>query len=411
MPPSPHPPANASSRFYLVARTLSMFGDRFNELAVPIIVLATTDSPVTAGIVTAANRVPALLFALPIGALVDRVSRHRLMLVSDYGRAVALIPLVVSLAIGDVPVPLLTAIMFMVGIGDLVFLTSARAFMVTLVGRDRLVAANGKLEAGDAIATLSGPAIGALVLQVFGAATAIAVNAVSFLASAALLQQIPGESSSPSPVARAGRKAELLAGTRAIWRVPEQRAIQSVLMILHLLAGGVVLVVIALTRDVLGLSSIETGLVLAGAGAGGLLSSLLVAPRIEHRHWGPVLAVLFTISAVGMIGLALARGTAGAFVANAVLDGAVALAFVVAGSTRQALTPDALLGRVGSASFLLTTAAATLGALLAGALISGIGHRETLGAMSVLFLVAAMPLWRMPLARVPLRDLSPIDTT
>jgi len=167
---------------------------------------------------------------------------------------------------------------------------------------------------------------------------------------------------------------------RAIWHVPEQRVIQSVLFLLNLLAGGIVLVVIALTRDVLGLSSLETGIVLAGAGAGGLLTSLLVAPRIEHRCWGPALTVLFAISAAGMVGLSLAWGPVSAFAANAVLDGAVALAFVVAGATRQALTPDALLGRVGSASFLITTAAATLGALLAGALISGIGHREALGA-------------------------------
>lgn len=387
-----------------------MFGDRFNELAVPIIVLAATDSAFTAGIVTAANRVPALLFALQIGVLVDRVSRHRLMLVADYGRAVVLLPLVISLAVGDVPVAMLTAIMFVAGIGDLVFLTSARAFMVSLVGRSRLVEANGKLEAGDAVATLSGPAIGALVLQVFGAATAIGVNAVSFLASAALLQRIPNPPSLPLPAARTGRKAELLAGMRAIWRVPEQRVIQGVLMLLNLLAGGVVLVVIALTRDVLHLSSLETGLVLAGAGAGGLLTSLLVAPRIVHWRWGPVLTVLFAISAIGMIGLALARGIAAAFAANAVLDGAVALAFVVAGATRQALTPDALLGRLGSASFLLATAAATLGALLAGASISGIGHRETLAVMAALFLAAAVPLWRTRLARVQLRDLSPIET-
>jgi len=156
--------ADSSFRAYLVARALSMFGDRFNELAVPIIVLATTDSAFAAGIVTAANRVPALLFALPIGALIDRMSRHRLMLLADYGRAAVLLPLVIALAGGEVQVPLLAAIMFVAGIGDLVFLTSARAFMVSLVGRPRLVEANGKLEAGDVIATLSGPAIGALVL-------------------------------------------------------------------------------------------------------------------------------------------------------------------------------------------------------------------------------------------------------
>lgn len=388
-----------------------MFGDRFNELAVPIIVLAATDSAFTAGIVTAANRVPALLFALPIGALVDRVSRHRLMLIADYGRAVVLLPLVISLIAGNVPVPMLTAIMFVTGIGDLVFLTSARAFMVSLVGRRQLVEANGKLEAGDAIATLSGPAIGALVLQVFGAATAITVNAASFLASATLLQRIPHQPPSPSRSVQPRRKRELLAGLRTIWRVPEHRLVQAVLFLLNLLAGGIVLVVIALARDVLGLSSLETGIILAGAGAGGLLSSLLVAPRIEHRCWGPVLAVLFAIAAAGMVGLSLAHGAIGAFVANAVLDGAVALAFVVAGATRQALTPDAMLGRIGSASFLLNTAAATIGALLAGALITGIGHRETLGVMAVIFLAGGVLLWRASLGRVALRDLTPLEAT
>nr|MBA2248333.1 hypothetical protein [Chloroflexia bacterium] len=168
-------------------------------------------------------------------------------------------------------------------------------------------------------------------------------------------------------------------------------------MLLNLLAGGIVLLVIALTRDVLALSALETGLVLGGAGAGGLLSSLLVAPRIEHRPWGPALAVLFATTALGMAGLALARGTVSAFVANALLDGAFGLAFVVAGATRQALTSDALLGRVGAASFLLTTAAATLGAVVAGALIGEIGHRETLVATVVLFVVVGAELWRLPL--------------
>lgn len=255
-----------------------MFGDRFNELAVPIIVLAATESAFTAGLVTASNRVPALLFALPVGVLLDRVSRHRLMIIADYARAAVLLPLVVALAIGAVPVALLTAVMFVVGIGDLVFLTAARAFMVSLVDRSRLVDANGKLEVGDAIATLSGPAIGALVLQVFGAATAIAVNAVSFVASAALLGRIPRHAS-PFPSARPDR-----------------------------------------------------------------------LDRIEE-----------------------------------------------------------LLGRVGAASFLLTTAAATLGAVVTGALIGGIGHRETLVATGTVFVVAGAGLWRLRLAHVPLQALAPID--
>ncbi|MBA2247885.1 MAG: hypothetical protein H0W23_07140 [Chloroflexia bacterium] len=50
-----------------------------------------------------------------------------------------------------------------------------------------------------------------------------------------------------------------------------------------------------------------------------------------------------------------------------------------------------------------------MGAVVAGALIGEIGHRETLVATAVLFVVTGAGLWRLPLARVPLRDLVPIE--
>jgi len=402
-------PGHAGFWHFFMARTVSILGDRFNELVIPILVLDRTGSAVLAGLAGAANRLPALLMALWIGAFVDRSPKRRLMIVADGGRALALTALTLSLAVDDLAIPLLIAVAFAVGIGDLLFLTAAGPFLVGLVGRRRLLVANGRLEAADAAATLTGPALGAFILQSLGAAVAIAANAASFVVSGLLLLTIRHHEPADRNVAKpAMRRVDVLMGVRMLWAIPPQRLLQAVLVTLSFQSGGIVLLVVALTRDVLALSAFAIGIVLTGAGLGGLVTSLLVAPRLGNRRWGPVLAALLVIMAVAMAGLTLARDAPTAFFANAALDGAVALAFVVAGATRQSLTPDALLGRVGAASFLLNTAAATVGVLAAGSLINLLGHREALAIFGALFAPIAVGVFTAPATRTRIADLQPV---
>lgn len=403
-------PGDAGFWRFFAARSVSILGDRFNELVIPILVLDRTGSAVLAGLAGAANRLPALLLALWIGTLVDRSPKRRLMIVADGGRALALIVLAVSLAVDDLAIPLLIAVAFAVGIGDLFFLTAAGPFLVGLVGRRQLLVANGRVEAADAAATLTGPALGAFILQSLGAAVAIAANAASFVLSGLLLLTIhePAEESQDIAAKPAMRRADVLMGVCTLWGIPQQRLLQAVLVTLSFQSGGIVLLVVALTRDVLALSAFAIGIVLTGAGLGGLVTSLLVAPRLGNRRWGPVLAALFLVMALAIGALALARDAPTAFLANAALDGAVALAFVVAGATRQSLTSDALLGRVGAASFLLNTAAATAGVLAAGSLINLLGHREALATFGALFALVAVGVFTAPAARARISDLQPI---
>lgn len=416
MPSSRRSSTSSSFGAFLAARSISIVGDRFNDLAIPILVLGATGSATDAGLVGAANRLPSLLLAVWVGSLVDRSSRRRLMLVADFGRAAVLLVLAGSLLIGSLSLPLLIAVMFFVGIGDVLFFSSSGAFMVGLVGRSRLVEANGQLEAADAAATLTGPALGALVLQVAGATATIEVNALSFLVSGLLIRRIDSHTSdrvrSSEPLTRTTfSRADLLAGFRLMVGLPQQRTLQLALGLLNLLAGGITLLVIALARDVLDLDPLGVGFVLAGAGVGGLLSSLLIAPRIDHLRWGRALGTLILIAA-GAIGmLATADRFITALIANVALDGTVALAFVVAGAARQALTPDHLLGRVGSAAFLLNTLAATVGVLLAGFTISGLGERDALIAIGVAAAIAGCAMWGVRSAQVPLSELRPIPAS
>jgi MFS family permease len=77
---------------------LSPIGSQVSQLAFPLVVLAITRSPTQAGLVGALRGLPFALLCLPAGALVDRWDRKRVMLFSDFGRAIAL---------GSIPVALL----------------------------------------------------------------------------------------------------------------------------------------------------------------------------------------------------------------------------------------------------------------------------------------------------------------
>src|SRR5689334_16634517 len=96
-PAAPTLPARLPSlwrnRDYLLlwsGQIISSVGTQVSGLAYPLLVLFLTGSPVQAGIVGALQSLPFLLLSLPVGALLDRWDRKRVMILADIGRALAL---------------------------------------------------------------------------------------------------------------------------------------------------------------------------------------------------------------------------------------------------------------------------------------------------------------------------------
>ncbi len=397
---------------FLSATGVSILGDRMAELAIPFLVLARTGSAFGAGLIGAAQQLPVVLLAFWVGAALDRRAPLRVMVASDLARA-AVFAAVAALVIWGPPLLWPMAIlMFLVGVADVWFRVASGAFLPRLLARERLIAANGYVEGADAAMTLTGPALAGVVLQAFGVAAAVFADAASFLASGLLLALIgpavppppPTPAAEPAPRTR----AEYLAGLRILATVPQLRIMQVSLLALNAETSAVVLLLVALTRDRLRLSGFSIGLVLAGAGVGGLLSSTLVVPRLARRRWGPVLAVVLVTMSAALAALAFSNGTALAFAANAVLDGAAATGFVVAGTVRQSLVADTVLGRVTAASLLVNTLVRAGSVAAAGALISWLGERASLGAFAALLAAAGMLVLASASARMPLARLSPL---
>src|SRR5512146_2546836 len=85
-------------------QTVSSVGTQVSGIAFPLLILAITQSPLIAGIAGALRSVPYIIFSLPVGALIDRWNRKRVMILCDAGRAVALGSIPVALIFGRLTV-------------------------------------------------------------------------------------------------------------------------------------------------------------------------------------------------------------------------------------------------------------------------------------------------------------------
>ncbi len=332
-------------------------------LALPWLILLQTHSAFAAGVVAAARYVPFLALALVAGLVADRVERRALALTCDVGRAVALGAVAVLGLLGRAPpLWLLTVVVLALGTGSLFFGVAFRAWLPDVTGDDRLGQANAALEASDAASVLVGTPLGGALITAIGPVLALGADALSYVASALTLARIPSTGPVRQPIddemERVGRLRavwpEAIAGVRAILDTPAQRLLKGAGTALYLDAGAIEVLLAALTQLRLHLPAWQAGLVFGAAGVGGLLSSA-VAPRVYTWGWRVGLAGALGVAALGSAGLAWAsvldpqRGFIVALASNLVLDGAVALGFVLSGTASTLVTPRGLRGRVGAA--------------------------------------------------------------
>lgn len=369
---------NRSLGVFLGARTLSIFGDRIADVALPIVILAETGSAAQAGLVGAAAQMPQVLAALHIGVLADRRERRGLMIAADVMRAFAFAAIALVFLRGDPSLTVLLVLALVAGAGDALFNAAAGSYLPAIAGEQELIRANGLTEAADAAATLTGPAVGGWMIQRLHPAVPFMVNTVSFAASAVLVRRLPRKE---PPVES---EPSLSAGLHLLLRDRRQRALLSGTLYMHLLAAASFLPFLSRADEDLGIGAGTIGLIVSAAGVGGLISSLLISRLVSTRNWPFTLAVVLGVNglAVGLTGLFEGPWILAATIL--VLDGASALAFILAATVRQEITADHVRGRVIAASTALTAVGRLLAVATVGVLSDAVGPVAVLTVLALL---------------------------
>ena len=178
------------------ASSLSNLADGLVKVAMPLVAVTLTDSPGLVAGVTLAVTLPWLLFALPVGALADRVDRRLAMVTADVvraaGVAVLAVPLVLGLESSAAAIWVLYALALLLGTAETVYDTSAQSILPQVVPRDRLPRANGRLLAAELTANeFVGPPLGGLLVAA-GVAAAFATPAALWAAAVGALLLLRG---------------------------------------------------------------------------------------------------------------------------------------------------------------------------------------------------------------------------
>jgi predicted MFS family arabinose efflux permease len=379
-------------------------GDAFAFVAIPLLVLEATGSVASMGLVSATGVAAQVVAGLFSGTVVDRVNRRRLMIACDVGRTFAygLVPLCWALGVRSLALIFVTT-----AVGGLLgnlFQVAYVAALPELVGRDRLAQANGQMAATQALAFVLGPLLAGAVAARTGPATALAIDALSFVVSAASLIAI---SYGALPVGGAHVDRSASAGLRYLFRDRLMRPMTVLIIALGLtsnvgLSAGIVdLLVFHLKRD-LGQGDRAVGLILGLASVGALLGALSAARLRRWLGFGACFLGGTMLQALGLLAIGLIPSSAAAAVGGLGWAGGLVLRSVASQALRQQVTPPEMLGRAAAAYVTLAFSTSALGTALVTRAGAAWGAPATLAGIgvSVLLVVGAGAFTRVA-ARLP----------
>jgi Na+/melibiose symporter-like transporter len=393
--------------------TISLFGTRIGSVAMSFAAVITMRAtPFQMGLLSAAGFLPSVVFSLVTGAWVDRLRRRPLMILADLGRTAVLATVPLAAVSGLLTMRHLYLVVLLAALLDLLFDISYRSYLPTLVAREQLLDANGKLTASSSLAEVAGFSICGWLVQWITAPFAILIDAFSFLASAIAIAMIG--TPEPIPSRHRGERdlaGEISAGGKAIWSDGRLRALGVVALVGGFFPSLWNTLYMLLVVDALGFKPAALGMIFAVGGVSALFGALAAQRASDWLGTGRAMVLGLAVGGFAMVLPPLARGAGASSVALLVAqqligDGALTIYLINTVTLVQTVTPPAMLGRVNASLRFLNHSSTLIGLLVGGAAGQLVGLRPTM-------LVGAAGVWLAAglLAASPIRKCRPLGAS
>jgi MFS family permease len=370
------------------ASAVSNLADGVFFILLPLVAVRLTDSPLLIAGVAIAGRLPWLFFVLFAGALADRLDRRLVMRNVQLLRVGIMAGLGVLALIDGLSLPVLYLAAITLGMAETLFDTSAQSIMPSVVTKDQLPLANGRLYGVELVMNqFVGPPLGGLLVAV-SVPLALGSSLVGYALAAVGLTLMVGSFRARREGPPTRLTTDIAEGLRYLTGHRVLRTLALMVGAMNLASAAIfaVFVLYAVAPGPMGLSEPEFGL-LATTFALGSVTGSFAAARLQRR-FGRI-PLLFACVLVSAAGFAVPAFTTNAFAIGAAwaMTGLVVVVWnVITVSLRQRIIPDQLLGRVNSAYRLFAWGSQPLGALLGGLI------GELLGLPAVFIMAALITL-------------------
>ena len=359
-------------------------------------IVAYRDGGVTAvGLVGLLRMVPSALLAPLLSPLADRGRRERVLILVSTLRAVATGAAAIVIGMAG-PTVIVYALAVLSTIAATLYRPAHSALLPSLCHTGyELASANVVRGLLDSAATLVGPLLAAVLLQLAGVTVVFAVAAGASLSAAALLVGLrydaPPRPSAPTDTSLVRSAVE---GLRAVARNRDIALIMGLAVAQTLTRGALTVLTVVVAIDLLETGEPGVGILTAAIGAGAVLGSLGASLLVDTRRLGACYAVGVALWGVPvtLIGVFPQYGAAVALLAcvgvgNALIDLG---GFTLLGR----LAPDAVLARVFGVLESLCALSIGVGAIVTSLLIELSGVRPALVIVGLLCPVCAVAAWQ-----------------
>lgn len=417
----------ATSRAFsllLVGSSVSLLGSRVTTIAYPMLALYLTGSPVSAGWVACAATGPSIICYVPAGAVVDCLDPKRLLMLSEFGRGVAIASVVAMVAMGYRSLLLLIAVAIAEKILEVFSTLAERRYVGSLLENDQISPAMSRVEARTHVAVLVGRPLGGFLFEMAPIAPFL-FDAATFVGSVGALGIKRRQPTEPSttvlmPIRRIGMrtwltrtvtrldqppklhmKDDIKKGLDWLWSNQFARAANAVLASSTLISQALIIFFIA-EAHAQKMSTFTIGFVLAMSGLGGALGSVLASrPPVPFRNFWiriqmPAWSAAFSVLAV--FGL---QSPGGVSIAMFIFGLTGAMSNIEVDTYLIQHVPENMLARATSISRIISLTACAIGPTIGGLLFEV--HRPEVIAYSLIGATTLLAAYSVssPSMRIP----------
>jgi len=383
-------------RLLSAATSVSLLGDGAFLVALVWQVYAISNTPTAMSFAGIAMTVPTIVFLLVGGVASDRLPRRDLMVAADCLRAVALAAMTVLSLLGALELWHVIVLVAVYGSGTAFFAPASDALVPELLSGSSLAQANALDQLlRPLLLRMAGPAVGGVLVALWGAGAVFGLDAASFVVSAVLLLLIRVP---PRRAADAGES--LVRDLRAGWRFVRGHvwlwATFASAAIAYLLFMGPVEVLLPyVIKTDLGGGPAALGLVFGAGGIGSAVTAVAMAQRRLPRREVTFMYVTWALATVAVAGYGLGSAIWQLMLVSLVFNACETAGTIVWATMKQRHVPAAFLGRVSSLDWLISIGLLPLSFALTAPAAGAIGARATLvvgGVIGALVTLGALYL-------------------
>jgi MFS family permease len=384
-------------RLFFSGQGISLIGTWMTRLAASWLVWRLTHSAQMLGVLGFASQMPTFLFAPVAGVWVDRLNRHRLLVVTQVLAMLQSFALAALALSGLIQVWEIFALQVFQGIVNAFDMPTRQSLLVDLI-EDRADLPNAVALNSSVVnaARLIGPSIAGLLIASVGEGWCFFADGVSYIAVIASLLAMRITSHAP---AGTGRRVlhDLRDGLRYAFAFAPIRAILLLLALLGLVGIPYRVLMPMIAADTLHGTAHTLGFLVGAMGVGALVGALFLASRTSVLGFGRLIPVASATFGAGLIGVGLSRWFPLTLLIMLVTGFGFMVHLAASNTLIQTLIREEMRGRVMALYTVAFMGMATFGSLLAGSIAAWVGAPRTLmGGGAVCIFGAAVFGYQLP---------------